>query len=139
MKLSILLRNLNEGNYLRQFLHSLSKQIIHDPYEIVVVDNESDDESLTILKDFSCRLITIPRMEFTYGGALNTGISQCKGEYIFIASPHICLRSYNFLQQTVLYLDNDKNAAGLRFTQPGQAYKSPLCIKEFNTLTYEDA
>ncbi len=103
---------------------------------MLVVDNESDDNSLEIIKAFACRLITIPRKDFTYGGALNTGISHCNGKYILICSPHICLRNNDFLQKTIQYLDNDHNAAGLRFIQAGQTIQKIACDKEYNTLKY---
>ena len=48
MQLSILIRNLNEAESLEQALLALQKQQTSFDYEIVVIDNESEDNSRDI-------------------------------------------------------------------------------------------
>jgi len=136
MRLSILLRNLNEGDYLLQFLPSLRRQITYSSFEIVVVDNSSNDHSLEVIQQYNCKLVRLARNEFTYGGSLNKGIANCNGDIIFIVSPHICLKNNDFLQKTIEYFDSNDKVAGLRFINLGQPDTSKNCFEEYNILTY---
>ncbi|MFZ1801138.1 MAG: glycosyltransferase family 2 protein, partial [Chitinophagaceae bacterium] len=92
MQLSILIRNLNEAGALRQTLLSLKRQESGGlQYEVIIVDNESDDNSLEVAEELGCTVITMKRNEFTFGHALNVGISHCAGEFILVMSAHIIL------------------------------------------------
>ncbi len=112
--ISILIRNLNEANELNVCLKALRSQQVDFEIEIIVVDNESDDNSLEIAKCYGCRVEILPRKEFTYGKALNFGIEHCSGQFILILSSHVFLLSDNFLQKAVEHFDDDK-IAGLKF------------------------
>jgi glycosyltransferase involved in cell wall biosynthesis len=114
--LSILIRNLNEGQSLKQTLYSLKRQQMNFEYEVVVIDNESEDSSVKIARQFGCKVFTLKREAFTFGYALNYGIEKCKGEIILILSAHIALVNEFFLQNTPQYFVNPQ-VAGLRFVQ----------------------
>jgi|GEM_PF-1733883 len=111
---SVLIRNLNEANELNVCLKALQSQQVNFAFEILVVDNESDDNSVEIAKSFGCRVAILPRKEFTYGKALNFGIERCNGKFILILSAHVFLLSDNFLQKAVAHFDDEK-IAGLKF------------------------
>ena len=126
MQLSILIRNLNEAESLEQALLALQKQQTSFDYEIVVIDNESEDNSRDIALSKGCRVFTLPRKEFTYGHALNFGISKCSGEIIVIMSAHVVLLNEFFLKNIPSYFE-DASVAGLRFvlgTSPQTVCKS---------------
>ena len=114
MLLSIVIRNLNEGNHLKQALLSIQKQQVDFEYEIIVVDNESDDDSVKIASDFGCKIITLKRSEFTFGHSLNYGIQKVSGSFILILSAHIILLNEFFLKNIPAYF-HDPQVAGLRF------------------------
>lgn len=84
------------------------------PYEIVVVDNESEDDSVQVALDMGCRVYSLKRTEFSYGRALNFGISHCNGEIIMSISAHVLFLSDYFLEKIPAYFSDDK-IAGLRF------------------------
>ncbi len=67
MQLSILIRNLNEAKSLEQTLLAIKKQQTNFEYEIVVIDNESDDNSVSIALQMGCKVFTLKRNEFTFG------------------------------------------------------------------------
>ncbi|MDE3236312.1 MAG: glycosyltransferase family 2 protein [Bacteroidota bacterium] len=121
MQLSVLIRNLNEADDLRICLCALRKQKTNFDFEIIVVDNESDDHSVEVAKQFDCRIINLPRKEFTYGKALNIGIAACTGEFILIQSSHVYLLSDYFLQSIPFYFSSDKTIAALRFVSTSSA------------------
>lgn len=91
MLLSILIRNYNEAPDLEKTLLLLQKQKLPVPYEIVVSDNESTDNSIAIAAFFGCRVVTNKRGVFSYGQLLNFGISHCSGQYILLLSAHVAI------------------------------------------------
>ena len=98
MYLSILIRNLNESKNLQRTLTALEKQVTDFEYEIVVLDNESDDDSKLVAERKGCTVYTLKRDAFTYGGSLNFGISKCSGDIILILSAHVILLNEYFLK-----------------------------------------
>ena len=129
LQLSILIRNLNEAKSLEQTLLALQRQRTDFEYEVVVIDNESDDDSVEIAKQMGCKVFTLQRNAFTFGHALNYGIEKCKGEIILILSAHVILLNEFFLQNIPRYF-NDVKVAGLRFVHavsPGQVVD---CIQD---------
>lgn len=114
MVLSILIRNLNEAQALKTCLRALTLQQVNFAYEVVVVDNESDDNSVLIAEEYGCKVVMLPRKEFSYGGAINFGINYCEAPLILILSAHVFLLSDDFLQQIPAHFC-DENIVGLRF------------------------
>jgi rhamnosyltransferase len=114
--LSVIIRNKNQANDLALCLATLYKQETTIPFEVVVVDNNSRDNSIDIIKKYNCTLVNISDAEFTYGRSLNKGIAAAKGSYILIMSAHIILLSKCFLQSLPTLFENEK-IAGLRFTE----------------------
>ncbi len=114
VQISVLIRNLNEAKSLEQTLLALKRQRTDFEYEIVVIDNESDDNSMNVALQMDCKVFTLKRNEFTFGHSLNYGIEKCKGEIILILSAHVILLNEFFLQNIPQYFDNAKVAA-LRF------------------------
>ena len=116
MYLSILIRNLNESKSLQQTLNALQKQVTDFEYEVVVLDNESDDDSKLIAEENGCKVFTLKRDAFTYGHALNYGISKCNGEIILVLSSHVILLNEYFLKSIPEYFE-EAQVAALRFVQ----------------------
>jgi len=88
IKLSVLIRCRNEGKSLRQVFDALKAQRCDFQWEIVVVDNESEDNTREVCHEYGARVVTLPRAEFTYGRATNFGISHSRGELILLMSAH---------------------------------------------------
>jgi rhamnosyltransferase len=119
VKISILIRNLNEANALNICLKALRLQKVIEPFEIVVLDNESTDDSVAIAESYDCKVVTMKREDFTYGKALNVGIENCTGEFILLLSSHVFLLNDNFLEEAIKHFYEDEKLAGLRFTAAG--------------------
>jgi rhamnosyltransferase len=97
VKLSVVIRTRNEAASLKYVLEALASQRFKDSWEIVVVDNESEDDTLTLCKQNQARVVSIAKHDFTYGSALNLGISHARGELILLLSAHsVPLGSYFF-------------------------------------------
>lgn len=87
-KLSIVIRCRNEANGLRAVIAALRAQQCDFDWELVLVDNESEDETQRIAEEFGARIVPIARQEFTYGRAINLGISHSRGELVMLLSAH---------------------------------------------------
>jgi glycosyltransferase involved in cell wall biosynthesis len=84
MDLSVIVTNFNYGRYLGRCLRSLLSQSVESKsFEIVVVDDASNDDSRAILGTFSDSIRTIfndKNMGLAYSA--NAGILQAKGRYV---------------------------------------------------------
>lgn len=57
-------------------------------YEIIIVDNSSNDDSLEILRQFSDKIILIEsKSNIGFGGANNLGAKIAKGKFLFLLNP----------------------------------------------------
>jgi glycosyltransferase involved in cell wall biosynthesis len=77
---SVIIPTLNEAGNIREALKTIHEELAY-PNEIIVVDGNSTDGTLEIVKDTSfCRLIIEPRRG--YGLALRKGMKQAKGDIV---------------------------------------------------------
>lgn len=85
LNLSAVVVNYNGDRFLDKNLTSLTQQRV-PLKQIVVVDNDSDDRSLEILKTHQ-KVETIESKDnLGYAGGANLGISRCDGELILVAN-----------------------------------------------------
>ena len=103
----------------------IQRQVCDYDYEIVVVDNASDDDSVQVATAAGAKIVTLNRSAFSYGRALNAGIAACSGEIILAMSAHILLLNEHFLSGIPDYF-NDATVVALRFTQA----VSPAAVKD---------
>ncbi len=86
MKLSIIIPIYNVEKYIEKCIKSLlDNDLDVSEYEIIVVDDESPDNSLNIVKELAnqySNIKIISQKNKGLGGARNTGISNSKGEYV---------------------------------------------------------
>ncbi|HMK94465.1 MAG TPA: glycosyltransferase family 2 protein [Candidatus Limnocylindrales bacterium] len=78
--ISVVIPTLNEAGNILEAVTTIEKELAY-PKEIIVVDGNSTDGTMEIVKDTSfCRLIIEPRLG--YGIALRTGMKNAKGNII---------------------------------------------------------
>ena len=78
---SVVIPNYNGGLYLEAALTSVFAQN-YLPIEVIVIDDGSTDESLSILENYKNQIILINSKHKGAGAARNLGISRAKGYYI---------------------------------------------------------
>lgn len=111
--ISIVIRNKNEANYLERTLSILNKLYKNDFDEIVLVDNYSTDTSVAIANSYNCKVVFIK--DFTYGKALNLGITHAKNDTILSLSSHAIPVGSGFFKSAIAIFNDTKNCAGIRF------------------------
>ena len=90
MNFSVILRNRNEERYIGYCIQSLV-DFFGDGVEIILVDNESTDDSIRIVNTFdylNIKKVDISKNNYTPGRALNLGLENCTNDYIFVISAH---------------------------------------------------
>lgn len=84
IKVSIIIPHSYDRNILKRCLNSLLKSVLTE-FELIIVDNNSQDESiLEIIKVFPKSIIIPQKKNFGFSQAVNTGISKAKGEFILL-------------------------------------------------------
>jgi glycosyltransferase involved in cell wall biosynthesis len=79
--ISVVIPTLNEAGNIKDALETLDRELAY-PKEIIVVDGNSTDGTLEIVKDSKCRLIIEPRRG--YGLALRKGMKAAKGDVVIM-------------------------------------------------------
>ncbi|WP_341216085.1 glycosyltransferase family 2 protein [uncultured Wocania sp.] len=88
MKLSIVILNYNVRYFLELCLKSVQAAVLNIDAEIIVIDNNSEDDSCNMVKTLFPNVKLIENKEnsgFSKGN--NIGVSSAKGEYICILNP----------------------------------------------------
>lgn len=85
MQVSIIIVNYNTRQLLLDCLMSIYEKTLDVEYEIIVVDNNSSDDSVECVKNTYPNVILIRNKENNgFGMANNLGIQKSKGEYVFL-------------------------------------------------------
>jgi GT2 family glycosyltransferase len=88
MQLSVIILNYNVRYFLEQCVRSVQKALENIDAEIIVVDNNSSDDSCLMMKQLFTQITLIENKEnlgFPKGN--NIAVEQAKGEYICILNP----------------------------------------------------
>jgi GT2 family glycosyltransferase len=129
--ISVIIPNLNGEKVLHFCLRSLVNQTLEkDKYEIIVVDNNSNDRSREICEYYSQKY-SIPKIKCVYltknlgyGNAINIGARLAQFKYILATNNDIIFHPYylemllNTLEYVRRYYKNVVAAVGLHFYHP---------------------
>lgn len=110
MDLSIIIVNYNVKEFLQNLLHSINKSAAGISYEIIIIDNASDDGSVEFIKEKflpqgGIKLI-VNSTNIGFGKANNQGLLAAKGKYILLLNPDTLLgedtlpKMINFFEST---------------------------------------
>ena len=110
-KVSIIIRTKNEERWITTCLDAVFSQNYKD-YEIIIVDNKSDDRTLDKVKKFDIqKIVSIDK--YLPGKALNAGIKESKGEYIVCLSSHCIPVNEDWLGTLVNAIEENTSYAGV--------------------------
>ena len=110
-KISVIIVTWNSQEYIKQCLDSIiSEQIRNHIIEIIIVDNNSSDDTLAILRKISDISIIENRINIGFCAANNIGILRSSGEYVLLINPDVVL-SYGFISNAIDILKNNPQVA----------------------------
>ena len=113
MKLSVVIVNYNVKYFLEQCIHSIQKAMDGLSAEIYVVDNNSVDGSVRMIREKFHEVHLIENKENKgFSRANNQAIRKAKGEYILILNPDTILED-DTLVKCVKFMDSHPEAGGL--------------------------
>lgn len=123
-KVSVVIRNRNEAFYLKKSLEILNKVYKKDILEIIVIDNESTDDSLEVAEAQGCRILKI--FDFTYGKAINLGVSEAQSDFVLLLSAHAVPVGNSFFENSLEQMMMNPKVAGIRFINSISNYERAL-------------
>jgi rhamnosyltransferase len=130
--ISIVIRNKNEAQALENILSIITTVYSEDYTEIIIVDNNSTDNSIEIALKYNCRVVNI--QDFSYGRATNLGIETAFSTYVLLLSSHAIPIGKSFFKNTVYALENNENIGGIRYINSienyNRAIKNNFIVKE---------
>lgn len=113
MKLSIIIVNYNVKHFLKQCLQSVENAVAKTNAEVFVVDNNSVDGSVAMVKkEFPDVKVIANQENVGFSKANNMAIKQARGEYILLLNPDTVVEEDTFVK-IVDFMDKTPDAGGL--------------------------
>lgn len=113
MDVSIVIVNYNVRFFLEQCLLSVEKAIKNLDAEVFVVDNNSNDTSLEMIRQkFDWVKLIANKENLGFSKANNQAISQSSGRYILLLNPDTIIEE-DTLEKCVQFMDQHDDAGGL--------------------------
>ncbi|MDJ0679755.1 MAG: glycosyltransferase family A protein [Xenococcaceae cyanobacterium MO_167.B52] len=135
--ISVIIPVFNDQKRLKSCLAALEKQTYpQDNYEVIVVDNGSDQSLESVIKEFSQAKLTYCAVPGSYA-ARNHGISLAQGEIIAFTDSD-CIPNSNWLQAGVKHLSTTDNC-GLVAGKIEMFYRKPDCptaVELYDDVTF---
>lgn len=112
MDLSVIIVNYNVKEFLQNLIHSLTKAAQNISYEIIVVDNASDDGSVDLIKEkFPSVNLIVNKKNLGFSKANNIGLKIAVGKFVMLINPDTIVQEDTI--QKMLKFFNDTPDAGL--------------------------
>ena len=109
--ISVIIRTLNEINFLPCLIQSIRDQEIENALvKVVIVDSGSTDGTLEYARLKADRVVTIEKSKFTFGRSINLGISSVISKYTVLISGH-CIPVDKFWLENLLQPMRDNGAS----------------------------
>lgn len=113
VKLSVVIVNYNVKHFIEQCLFSVLKAAQHVSCEVFVVDNNSVDGSVNLIKSRFPQITLIENKTNTgFSVANNQAIRLAKGDYVLLLNPDTVVQEDTFVK-TVTFMDEHPDAGGL--------------------------
>jgi O-antigen biosynthesis protein len=113
MQLSVIIVNYNVKHFLEQCLFSVRKAIAGIQSELIVIDNNSADNSLEYLEPRFREVVFLKNKEnLGFAKACNQGLQRAKGKYILFLNPDTIVPEDCF-QKCISFLESHPRAGAL--------------------------
>jgi N-acetylglucosaminyl-diphospho-decaprenol L-rhamnosyltransferase len=109
---SVVVRTLNEAAKLQRLLADISQQNFASSLEVIIVDNESTDNTKEIAKHYGAKIVTLARNEFTYPKSMNLGMNAASHDAVFLTVGHARLSNIHTLHAGARHFGKKDSVAG---------------------------
>ncbi len=124
MKLSVIILNYNVRPFLEQCILSVQNALTSIDSEIIVVDNNSEDDSVEMIKKRFPNIPFIANKEnFGFSKGNNQGVAIAQGKYVCILNPDTVVAEDTF-SRTLQFIENQDNVGivGVRLVDGSGAF-----------------
>ena len=111
-KLSIIIVNYNSGEYIAKTVNSILNNPPKNDFEIIVVDNNSTDNSLSLLREAKNLKIIRLQKNIGFGAANNLGAKAAQGKYLLILNNDTVISEHTIDELLNFYENSDYGAVG---------------------------
>lgn len=133
-KLSLIIPTLNAESLICSLIDSIKAQAVV-PDEIIVVDSESDDKTVELLKNYpEVRVISIKRKDFDHGKTRDMALRKSTGDYvIFMTQDAVPANKYLTERLLAPFFNDDQIAlsTGRQLPKP-DATRMEQLVRTFN-------
>lgn len=113
-KASVIIPTCNGGELFKTVLRKVLHQRTPWPFEVIVLDSESDDGTVDVIKSHEQVVYrTIKRSEFNHGGTRNYGAELARGEFVAFLTQDALPANEFWLYDLVAMLERFPAAAGV--------------------------
>ena len=134
MKLSIIIVSWNTREKLKANLTALFKSRVDFDFEVVVVDNHSSDDSVSMVKDNFATVKLISNQEnLGFAKANNQGIKMTTGEFILLLNPDMKVQS-DTLAGAITWAENKPQAVVSGFKLKNEKGETVKQVRRFPRL-----
>ncbi|TVX97064.1 glycosyltransferase [Cohnella terricola] len=132
MKVSIILPTLNAELYISVLVSRLRNQTL-PPHEIIVVDSNSEDNTVGEAQKLGATILSVERNDFDHGGTRNFAASHAKGDILVFMTQDALPESDTFIEELIAPFSDPKVAAayGRQIARP-EATPIEQMTREFN-------
>lgn len=102
---SIIIVTWNAASFIRHTIDSLREQTFTD-FDVLVIDNNSDDETVSILKNKYADIVRVVKQKNNTGFSkgYNAGIHWTRGKYVLVMNQDVILEP-EYLEQVVAFME----------------------------------
>ncbi|MCO6174794.1 glycosyltransferase family 2 protein [Flavobacterium sp. NRK F10] len=134
VELSVILVNYNGIQYLDACLKSIQQHLLEIDYEIILIDNNSQDESCTFIKENYPTICLIEsRSNNGFGKGNNLAVQQAKGEYVLLLNIDTVLQDN--LKPALDYVKTHKTVGALGINMLNGNKEYLQAVGQFPNLT----
>lgn len=110
LKVSVIIVAYNSGEYIKECLRSIDKHL-QLPHEIIVVDNNSADNTLEVVKVNGVKVnLMLQKSNLGFSKANNLAVAEADGDYLFFLNPDTKILDGK-ITELVNYLDIHRDTA----------------------------
>ncbi|MFH0957909.1 MAG: glycosyltransferase [Pseudomonadota bacterium] len=131
----VVMRSHNDMPIIAETLEKLNEQDL--PFELICLDNESEDGTLEELKKYTDRIVNIPKGTYVPGKALNLGMELSHGDFVVFLNSDCTPQNKKWLQNLLDGFDHDARIAAVFGRQIPRPDCRPLFAKDTED-TYGD-
>lgn len=120
MDISIIIVNYNVKEFLQNLLHSIQKAMDGLTFEVIVVDNASDDGSVELIREkFPLVNLIVNADNLGFSKANNAGLKIAIGKYFLLLNPDTIVQEDTFVNM-INFFENypDAGMAGCKILNP---------------------